>query len=98
MQTSHMVQPQKVTIEFEHKQNLSTLRTDLSSGNRLPVKNLESRLMVASFDLVSINGKQEEHGKTHLAYTSSDGLSLRTFAAGDVLHLTGVMQGCCCGR
>ena len=97
MTTHQSAQPQQVTVEFEYKHKLNTLRTDLSSGNRLPVKSLETRLMVTSFDLISINGKQEERGRSHLAYTSTDGLSLRTFAAGDVIHLTGVMQSCCCG-
>ena len=96
-ESSGLAQPQAVTIEFEHKNHLNTIRTDLSSDNRLPVKSLQSRLMVTSFDLVSINGKPEQHGRMHLAYTTTDGLSLRTFAAGDVIHVTGVMQNCCCG-
>ncbi len=90
-----MAEPQQVTVEFEHKEKISKIRTDLSSGNKLPVQSLQGRLLVASLDLISVNGKQEQHGQTHLGYTSGDGLSLRTFAAGDVIHVTGKMETCC---
>ena len=73
------------------------MSTDLSAGNRLPVHSLREKLMVASLDLISVNGKHEQQGQTHLGFTAGDGLSLRTFAARDVLRVTGTMETCCCG-
>lgn len=67
---------------------VSEVQTDLSSDKRLPVLSLHSRLLVSSLDLISVNGEEEQHPHTHLAYTS-DGLSLRTFAANDMLVVAG---------
>jgi hypothetical protein len=97
LEQHQMAEPQQVTVEFEHKGKVSKVSTDLSASNRLPIHSLQGKLMVASLDLISVNGKHEQQGQTHLGYTASDGLSLRTFAAGDVLRVTGKMESCCCG-
>jgi len=97
LERHQMSEPQQVTVEFERKGKVSKVSTDLSAGNRLPVHSLQGKLMVSSFDLISVNGKLEQQGQTHLGYTAGDGLSLRTFAAGDVLRVTGKMETCCCG-
>ena len=91
----------QVTVEFERNQMVSKVRADLTSANRLPVVSLESRFMVSSLDIISVNCKREKLPQPLLSYTAGDGLSLRTFASGDVIKVTGqgqrtgVTAGCC---
>ncbi|KAL0052157.1 hypothetical protein WJX82_008769 [Trebouxia sp. C0006] len=55
LERHQMSEPQQVTVEFERKGKVSKVSTDLSAGNRLPVHSLQGKLMVSSFDLISVN-------------------------------------------
>ncbi len=76
-------------VKLESGGSSSEVQTQLSSDSRLAVLSLQSRLMVSCLDLISVNGKKEQHPHAHLAYTMNDGLSLRTFAAGDRIVVAG---------
>ncbi len=78
----------QVMVKLESGGSTSEVQTQLSSDSRLAVSSLQSRLMVSCLDLISVNGKKEQHPHAHLAYTN-DGLSLRTFAAGDRIVVAG---------
>ena len=82
----------QVLVKLMSKGTVSELHTDLSHNNRLPILSLHSRLMVSSLDIISVNGIKEQHSNTHLAYTAGDGLSLRTFAAGDEIMVLGLVR------
>ncbi|KAA6423681.1 MAG: hypothetical protein FRX49_06252 [Trebouxia sp. A1-2] len=79
----------QVVVKLESGGSTSEVQTQLSSDSRLAVSSLQSRLMVSFLDLISVNGKEEQHPLAHLAYTMNDGLSLRTFAAGDRIVVAG---------
>ncbi len=79
----------QVMVKLESGGSTSEVQTQLSSDSRLAVSSLQSRLMVSCLDLISVNGKEEQHPHAHLAYTMNDGLSLRTFAAGDGIVVAG---------
>ncbi len=79
----------QVMVKLESGGSTSEVQTQLSSDSRLAVLSLQSRLMVSCLDLISVNGKEEQHPHAHLAYTMNDGLSLRTFAAGDRIVVAG---------